>query len=79
MGRRVEVFLKAGETFGYLEVLDPEAGRVSRNRHRPKGRRAARVKCLLCGTVKLVAIDNLRCKHGTVSCGCFRWAVRTKE
>jgi hypothetical protein len=71
MGRRVTVYLVKGDVYGSLEVLNPEAGRVGRTRHRPKGTRAAEVKCLRCGTVKLVRIGNLT--NGiTVSCGCYR-------
>ena len=73
MGRRIEVYLAAGDMFGFLQVLDPEAGRVARTRARPKGCRAAKVRCLRCGTVKLVAIVNLtRRDYPTVSCGCWR-------
>lgn len=70
MGRIRTVFLKEGDQFGKLTVIDPEAGRIARNRARPKGTRTARVSCE-CGTVKLVAISNLR-SGGTVSCGCAR-------
>jgi hypothetical protein len=71
MGRRIQVRLAVDDVYGFLIVVNPDAGRTGRSRTRPKGTRAAQVRCLRCGTVKLVAISNLRAA-GTVSCGCYR-------
>ena len=73
MGRGITRHLEPGQQFRFLTVLEPDAGRVGRTAARPKGQRAARVRCR-CGTVKLVMINNL-VNGTTVSCGCYRASV----
>lgn len=59
--------VEAGQRFGRLVVIDPEARRQLPSV--PCGRRAALCECD-CGNQAIVAISHLLLEGGTVSCGC---------